>query len=137
MGDMILGYARLVDRVKAGILDVVLLFTLIYSVSEILSIFEHDYAEKVRILTYILFFCCYEPLLVSFYGGTLGHSLSGIEVKKESNTQKNIAIHWSFLRYIIKLLLGWVSFVSILFSSKSKAIHDYAEGSVVIEKLEN
>jgi uncharacterized RDD family membrane protein YckC len=89
----------------------------------------------VRIISYVLIFLGYEPILVSLFGRTIGHSFAGIEVKNESDTNKNIPIHFSILRYIIKWLLGWMSFISILFSKKSKVIHDYAVNSVVIEGL--
>lgn len=127
-------FATLTDRVKAGFIDIILIFTLIYSVSEILLSFKPPHVEYVRIVSYIVIFCCYEPILVSLFGGTIGHSICKIEVKSESDTDKNVAIHLSFLRYIIKLFLGWLSFISILFSGKSKAIHDYAVGSVVVEE---
>lgn len=128
-------YATLTDRVKAGIIDIILIFALIYSVSEIILSFDSIYSNSIRIISYILIFCCYEPLLVSVYGATIGQYLCKIEVKKDSYTDKNIPIHLSFLRYILKLILGWVSFLSILFSDKSKAIHDYAVSSVVVEEL--
>jgi uncharacterized RDD family membrane protein YckC len=56
----------------------------------------------------------------------------GIRVKRESNEQKNILFPLAIPRYIVKVLLGWVSLLTVSGSKKRKAIHDFLVGSVVV-----
>jgi uncharacterized RDD family membrane protein YckC len=47
---------------------------------------------------------------------------------------KNISILAATLRFIVKLLLGWLSFVLVLTTAKHQAVHDLLARSVVIHK---
>lgn len=40
----------------------------------------------------------------------------------------------AIIRYIIKISLGWISFLTINSNYEKRAIHDFVAGSVVIKK---
>ena len=72
----------------------------------------------------------YEPLLVSIAGGTIGHYLSNIRVV-DDRTNGNISIFKAFARVVIKFVLGWYSFLSMIWSRRRKAVHDILTRSTV------
>ncbi len=125
-------YALLSDRIKAAFVDALLLIASMYVISEILNSFE-AVPSYVRILLATLLFVLYDPIFTSVYGGTIGHSFSNIQVKKDSNREKNISFPMALLRFILKVTLGWISLLTTTGNPKKKAIHDYAANSVVLK----
>jgi len=75
----------------------------------------------------------YEPVCTTF-GFTIGNLIKGIRVRDISNTSKRLNIFQALLRYFVKVLLGWVSFITIHFNPERRAIHDLAAGSVMVKK---
>jgi hypothetical protein len=69
-------------------------------------------------------------LLVSFAGGTIGHRRTNLRVV-DDRTQGNVGLLKSFARTIIKAALGWISFVTMLITRRSQAIHDLLTRSTV------
>jgi len=124
-------YAILPDRVKAAVIDSLILVALSYGISEIFSLFE-TIPQSIRIISFVLIFILYDPLFTSFYGGTIGHSYSGIMVKSEKFPKKNIRLPTAFIRFVLKVSLGWISLLTVTGNEKKKAIHDYVAGSIVI-----
>ena len=126
-------YPGILLRIKAALSDYLILLALIFSVSFIFKEFDHvpNYA---RIIAFVFIFLLYDPLLVSLFGGTIGHHFNGIKVRREENEKKNIFFHLALIRYIVKVFLGWISFFTINGNQKGKAIHDLAVGSIVIFK---
>ncbi|EDP69505.1 hypothetical protein FBALC1_17227 [Flavobacteriales bacterium ALC-1] len=124
-------YARLQSRIKAAVIDVIILMALMYCTSELLNSIE-NVNPSVRMYLFILYFVLYEPLLVSVFGNTLGHYYSDIKVRQEKNNGKKISFPLALIRFIIKSLLGWLSLLTITGSEKSQAIHDSIVKSVVI-----
>jgi hypothetical protein len=53
-------------------------------------------------------------------------------VKDHEDRERRIGIFPSFIRYILKTLLGWISFLTISSNSEKRAIHDIASGSVMV-----
>lgn len=127
-------YAVLPDRVKAAIIDSLLLIGFMYAASELLALFE-AVPTYVRIIVAVFIFLLYDPIFTSYYGGTVGHSFSGIEVKREVDTDRNISFPAAVLRFIFKALLGWISLLTVTAHEKKRAIHDLVAGSVVLEEL--
>lgn len=71
---------------------------------------------------------------MTFFGGTLGHKIVGLKVKRESNSDKNINIIAAIFRFLMKALLGWISLVTVTSDDKKRAMHDSATGSIVLYK---
>ncbi|PWL37331.1 RDD family protein [Flagellimonas aquimarina] len=125
-------YAILPDRVKALIIDQVIVIAAMYGVSELFATFE-DVSTNLRIIAFLLIFLVYEPLFICLFGGTIGHSHSKIKVKREQNLNKNISFLAALIRFVVKISLGWISLLTVTSNEKRKAIHDYLVNSVVIE----
>ena len=126
-------YANLPSRVKAALIDGVLIILVMYATSEILSQYE-DVPSWIRVVAFLFIFVLYEPIFVSAFGQTLGHSNVGLHVKRESDTTKNINFPLALLRYLVKLFLGWISLLTVTGNTKKKAIHDFVANSIVIEE---
>ena len=124
-------YATLNSRVKAAVIDGILLLITLYALSEILSQFE-DIPNYIKVIFFMLLFFCYDPILTSQFGGTIGHSFSKIEVKRDTDPTKNINFFMALIRYLLKIGLGWISLISVMLSDKKIAIHDAVVKSVVI-----
>ncbi len=118
-------------RVKAVVTDSIMLVVFMVVVTYLFESFENvpDYA---RIIAFIFIFVLYDPLLTSTIGGTIGHMIFGIRVKREKNQQKNILFPLAVIRYLVKVLLGWISLLTVPGNKKGKAIHDLIVGSVVV-----
>nr|WP_321244306.1 RDD family protein [uncultured Psychroserpens sp.] len=124
-------YARLPNRVKAAVIDSITLIILMYSITQIFSLFE-TVPNYVRGGLFFVVFFLYEPILVSLFGRTLGHLFCDIVVKSEHNEKKNIPFHIAFIRFILKALLGWISLLTVTGNEKNQAIHDKVAKSIVI-----
>lgn len=124
-------YALLPDRVKAAVIDGIVIVAAMYLTSEIFSLFEHV-PNYVRISAAVLLSILYDPIFTSSFGGTIGHSKSNIEIKRDSDHTKNISFPAALLRFILKATLGWLSLVTSAGNEKRKAIHDLAVNSVVL-----
>lgn len=128
---MIVEYAILPTRVKAVIIDSLIIVAAMYLISEVLDSFE-NVAVLIKMFCFALILL-YDPIFTSLYGGTIGHSFCNISVKKESDLSENISFPLAILRYLIKTSLGWISLISVTANDKRKAIHDFLAKSVVIE----
>ena len=124
-------YPGVFDRVKAMVTDGIILVVFMVATSSVFSLFN-DVHDIVRVSAFVFIFLLYDPLLTSFWGGTIGHRLIGIRVRKERDEQCNIQFPFAVLRYIVKATLGWISLLTIGGNNKGKAIHDYVAGSVVV-----
>ena len=105
-------FARIPDRIKAAVIDSIVLVVLMYSASEIFNFFE-AVSIMVRVLVFVFIFLIYEPLLVSMFGATVGHFFNDIMVKQESEPNRNINFFRAIIRFCVKLLLGWISLLTV------------------------
>ncbi len=122
-------YATLPRRIKAAIIDgVVLLSLMILSPLSISMLVGRDAANGV--LMYIPPVLL-EPFLISFLGFTLGQYIFGIQVISVHDGGK-CRLPASFLRYFSKTILGSLSMVFMLFSKKHQAIHDHLAKTLVV-----
>ncbi len=124
-------YPVLMDRVKAALIDSMFLIGEIILASYIFSLFENvpDYA---KIIVFVFIFLLYDPLFTSLFGGTIGHMIMNIRVKRSRNEERNILFPLAIIRFIVKVFLGWLSLLTVTGNNKKKAIHDMVVGSVVI-----
>jgi uncharacterized RDD family membrane protein YckC len=67
-------------------------------------------------------------------GATLGNYIKGIRVRQNGATGQRINFFQAFIRYVLKMLLGWISFLTIHTNPQKRAIHDIIAGSVMIRK---
>jgi len=124
-------YPGVFDRIKAIMTDGIVIVVYMFVASYIFSLFE-SVPDNARIIAFVFIFLLYDPIFTSLFGGTIGHMMLGIRVKRESDEQKNILFHKAIPRYLVKVLLGWVSLLTVSGNKKRKAIHDFLVGSVVV-----
>ena len=68
------------------------------------------------------------------FGVNIGKFCRGIRVRRYDNTMEKIKFSQAIIRYQVKILLGWISFLTINSNSKRRAIHDMASGTVMLLK---
>lgn len=121
------------DRIKSALIDSVVLVGLMFTAFYVLSFFGIE-SGVVKGILFVLVFL-YEPIMVSF-SQTIGQRFIGIRVvnqKTEENVAvKSIGLFRSIVRYIVKLILGVLSLVTINFDEQSRAIHDKLVRSIVV-----
>jgi uncharacterized RDD family membrane protein YckC len=125
-------YPELKDRIQSTFIDMLLVVMLMFVFASVLDKFE-NVPDWLRIVLFVFLFIAYEPICTSL-GFTVGNYIKGIRVKKESDSTRKINIFQAIIRYILKIALGWVSFITIHSNPKRQALHDLAVGSVMIKK---
>src|SRR6516162_4755474 len=103
-------YARFTRRLR-GILIDFMLFLVALVIALQITVNSGDFARVIG-FGFVAGFFLYEPLLVSFAGGTIGHYLSNLRVV-DDRSHGNIGILKAFVRVAIKTVLGWYSFISM------------------------
>lgn len=121
----------IIERVKAIVTDSIVMILFIILITYFFSLFN-SVPDKARMIAFVFVFVLYDPLFTSIFGGTIGHMLLGLRVKRESDEMKNILFPLAILRFIVKALLGIISLITVSGNKKGKAIHDYLVGSIVI-----
>jgi uncharacterized RDD family membrane protein YckC len=124
-------YGTLLNRIKAILIDFIILIGSGILVSTLLAKFE-NVPDIIRIIAFVLIFLLYDPLCTSLLGGTAGHFLMGLRVRRSSDETKKIIFPVALIRFTAKVFLGSISLLTITGNSKNRAIHDSIAGSVVI-----
>jgi len=124
-------FAGVADRIKALFVDYLVMVLLMFAASQILSGIEPvpDFARPVALIFILLL---YDPVFTSAFGGTIGHMIIGIRVKRENDQTRNLLFPIAVIRYLVKQFLGIISLFVIYSNDKRQAIHDYLANSVVI-----
>ncbi len=125
-------YPSLTRRIMSSSLDIIFLFVIYALLSLVFS--TNDTASKsVRVYIFFAFVFLYEPILVATIG-TIGQNILGIAVRSNKDYSKKINIYQSFGRFIVKSMLGWISFFAFFFSKKNRTFHDFTVNSIMIFK---
>jgi len=127
-------YPTITRRYLSTVVDFLFIITTMIIVSYILQE-SNGVTGKIRVAIIILLFFAYEPLFTSVFC-TIGQKITGIRVRKRGSLE-HISILAAYIRIFIKVLLGFISFFTIIFSKDRRAIHDFAAGSVVIYKKDS
>lgn len=126
-------YPSITERLKAAFVDALILITLMFGFSQLFMLFA-EVSDQMRIIAFAFIFVFYDPLLTSLLGGTIGHLVMGLNVKKASNEESNISFGFALLRFTLKGALGLISILTMGASEKKQAIHDLAAQSVIVYK---
>jgi uncharacterized RDD family membrane protein YckC len=124
-------YPPLSDRIQSIFIDQIFIITLMFVSTSILDKYE-DAPDWIRIVLFFGIWAIYEPICMIF-GCTLGNYFKRIRSRKFSDPTKRMNIFQSYLRYIIKIMLGWLSFLTINMNKEKRAIHDLAASTVMIK----
>ena len=124
----------LAARIKSMLADSIVVIVLMLIASWILNALS---VESGTVRGWSLFgIFLYEPLATTF-GATFGQAIMGLKVSRIAdvsnapNQQRAISLPAAILRYLVKLLLGWISLLTITSDRYGQALHDKAAGSVV------
>ena len=129
-------YPELKTRIQSTFIDTMLMLGLMFLAATILDKINPSQDEEdgwIRGLIFISIWGIYEPLAMTI-GCTLGNYLMKIRVKRDSDNTKRINLLQAIVRFVVKIALGWVSFLTIHSNKERRAIHDLVAGSVMIEK---
>lgn len=74
-----------------------------------------------------------EPGAVAFTGGTIGHHIFGMRVRRKS-TDKRLNVFSAVIRFVTKTLFGLPSLLVALISRDRQALHDVLANSLIIYK---
>jgi len=124
-------YPSLSERFQSIIIDQVFIVILMFLSAAVLDKFN-DAPDWIRIALFFGIWGIYEPVCMTF-GCTIGNLAKRIRVKKFGAPEKKITILQAYVRYIIKLLLGFISFLTITTNKERRAIHDMAASTVMIK----
>jgi uncharacterized RDD family membrane protein YckC len=126
-------YPSVLYRLKAALIDTSIIIAFMFIVISIFSFFE-NVPDSFRIGAFMFIFIFYDPLFTSIFGGTVGHMIMKIQVKRINNLNKNIPFILALIRYIVKVSLGWISLLTVTNNKKKLAIHDMVVRSIVLYK---
>ena len=123
-------YPSVLDRTKSTLIDTILLIACMLLFTDILEMFEKvpEWTRAVLFISLLM----YEPICTTF-GATLGNDKMKIRVRKNSDTTKRLNIFQAIIRYFFKIIFGWLSYLSIFISPKSRTIHDIISGSIMVK----
>lgn len=125
-------YPLLTDRIQSSFIDGMLIIVMMFVFSGILERYENA-PDWLRIGLFFGLWAVYEPLCTTM-GATIGNYIKGIRVRQNGAVNQRINFFQAFIRYVFKMLLGWVSFLTIHSNPQKRAIHDIVAGSVMIRK---
>jgi uncharacterized RDD family membrane protein YckC len=124
-------YPELKTRIQSAFIDLIFIVVLMFACTALLDRMTNP-PDWLRVAMFLTIWLVYEPLCTTL-GGTIGNRMNGIRVRKSTDLNTTINIFQSLLRYVLKLALGWISFLTIHSSTERRAIHDLAAGSVMIK----
>jgi uncharacterized RDD family membrane protein YckC len=123
-------YGRFNLRLRGFAIDfIVFLLAMFAGLSAVTATNSEELARVVGFSVAAAYFL-YEPLLVSTTGGTIGHYLSNLRVV-DDRSGGNIGFVKALARALIKTVLGWYSFITMLVTRRHQAVHDVLTRSTV------
>lgn len=125
-------YPLLTERVQSTFIDTIFIIIMMFVFSTILDRYE-NVPDWLRIILFIGLWIIYEPVCTAL-GCTLGNYIKDIRVRKHNENTERINIFQALVRYVLKVALGWISFLTIHNNKERRAIHDLVAGSVMIKK---
>jgi hypothetical protein len=123
-------YARFTPRLRALVIDFVLMAALMVVALFVAVASSAEHIARVLGFTVVAVWLLYEPLLVWLNGATVGHFRCSLRVV-DNRTHGNVGLLKAVARMIIKSALGWLSFVTMLTTRRSQAVHDLLTQSTV------
>jgi uncharacterized RDD family membrane protein YckC len=127
-------YPVLLTRIKSTFIDNMLILLVLMIVMIVTEDWENTIA--IKIILGLTLWLLYEPVLTA-YSSTIGQRITGIRVRSVNDINKRINLFQGIVRFLIKLTLGWISFITIHSNRRKQAIHDLIAGSVMIESEAN
>jgi hypothetical protein len=123
-------YARFSRRFRGIVVDWAIAMAVLFgAVSVAISVESDNFSRALGVLV-IAALLLYEPVLVSFTGGTLGHHFTNLRVV-DDRSGGNVSFLKACARVVLKGVLGWYSFVILAATRRNQAVHDLLTRSTV------
>jgi hypothetical protein len=122
----------LITRFKSVIIDQLFIIVCMAMLSQFLPAESSQNTDMLKGVLLFGLFLVYEPFSMAFLGCTIGNLITGVRVRKFWNHEERINIFSAYVRFVVKLSLGWLSFLTITSSDSRRALHDMASGSVML-----
>ena len=113
-------YARFSRRLRAIFLDWVIALVAIFGAVLVAATVGNDNFSRALGIFILIALLLYEPVLVSFTGGTLGHTWTNLRVVDDRHGG-NVSFAKACLRIVIKSVLGWYSFIVLAATRRNQA----------------
>ena len=126
------GYPRLLRRLQGVFID-----SFVVPLAALATLVALTYAGvestwiKVLVPLFVVFLL--EPVAVSTTGGSIGHHLVGLRVRK-AGADERINLFAAVVRLVVKTLFGLPSFFVAFVTKKRQALHDLAARSLIVHK---
>lgn len=125
-------YPRIIRRIKGAQIDGFIM--VIAAIATLVAADSWGVQDAlIKITCVALIVLLLEPCAVAFTGGTIGHHLFGMRVRRKG-TDKRLNVFAALLRFVIKTLFGLPSFLIALISPNRQALHDVVARSLVVYK---
>ncbi len=115
-------YPRLLRRIRAALIDSVIISVIVLSWWLMLPLLE-GLPPLARLAYPVVAILAVEPVMVSFTGGSPGHHIMGVAIHDAQN-RRRIGIIRALLRFVTRTMLGWLSLILVLITKKHQALHD-------------
>jgi uncharacterized RDD family membrane protein YckC len=125
-------YPYLLTRIKASLIDGVVLACFL---GFLLALTPNPESRPIAAVIFAITVLLYEPVLLSIFSATIGHTLMGIKVINFIDNNRKLNILQGIIRVFTKYILGWLSFLTINFNNGHRAIHDYLSSGVVVKNI--
>jgi uncharacterized RDD family membrane protein YckC len=122
-------YARFSRRLKAMLLDWMLVTALLFGALAVASNAQSDALARILGVSVVVILLLYEPVLVWRIGGTLGHTWTNLRVVDDHGG--NLSFTKALARFALKSVLGWYSFLIMAATRRNQAVHDLLTHSTV------
>src|ERR1700737_836445 len=123
-------YARFSRRLRGIVVDWIIAMTVIFGAVFVAATIANDIFSRALGVAVIVALLLYEPVLVSYTGGTLGHYSTNLRVV-DDRSGGNGSFLKACARVVIKAMLGWYSFVILAATRRNQAVHDLLTRSTV------
>ena len=120
---------RLPRRYAATVVDTLLVIVLLVVPSSVAPA-DDAIAQFSRFGVALVGLFVYDPVCTGRFV-TLGQWVARVRVRRFDNGEK-IGVARAYGRILVKVLLGFISFLALPFNPGRRAIHDLASGSIVI-----
>ena len=124
-------YPPLGRRVLAATVDALVIFGGMLTIGMLLGDIRPEWAPY-RGMLIVGFWFGYEPGCTAF-GTTVGQRLFRFRIRRASDPRRRLNLVAAWVRCMVKYAFGLLSFISMMFTRRRRALHDLASGSVVLD----
>lgn len=126
------GYPRMLRRLRGVLID-----GIVWPLAAIGTLVALTYAGVenpwIKVGLPVLVVLLLDPVAVSVTGGSIGHHLTGLRVRKD-RVDERISVLAASVRFVVKALFGLPAFFVAFVTQKRQGLHDLAARSLIVYK---